>query len=144
MYLMEIRWLTLLKRFLQILFPFASGISGSMKQMKRRILNIASYQRPTLQKKAKKYHCLPVDIVLLLGLAPFVSTYAADEKSLSVELFLKKLFQNRPYQLFWRLWGSFVLYDLKKRYLEKYMIWNMPPYVFHQTLPIRYITPYLD
>ena len=35
------------------LFPFASGISGSMKQMKRRILNIASYQRPTLQKKLK-------------------------------------------------------------------------------------------
>ena len=31
-------------------FPFASGISGNMKQMKRRILNIVSYERPTLQK----------------------------------------------------------------------------------------------
>ena len=29
-------------------FPFASGISGNMKQMKRRILNIASYERSGL------------------------------------------------------------------------------------------------
>lgn len=32
-------------------FPFASGISGNMKQMKRRILSIASYEKPTLQKQ---------------------------------------------------------------------------------------------
>ena len=31
--------------------PFVSGISGNMKQMKRRILNIASYEKPTVQKK---------------------------------------------------------------------------------------------
>ena len=61
------------------LFPFASGISGSMKQMKRRILNIASYQRPTLQKKLKSITAFLLTSVLLLGLAPFVSTYAADE-----------------------------------------------------------------
>lgn len=32
-------------------FLFVSGISGNMKQMKRRIMNIASYEKPTLQKE---------------------------------------------------------------------------------------------
>ena len=32
-------------------FPFASGISGSMRQMKHRILNITNYQAPTTKKK---------------------------------------------------------------------------------------------
>lgn len=32
-------------------FLFVSGISGNMKQMKRRIMNIASYKKPTLQKE---------------------------------------------------------------------------------------------
>ena len=34
-------------------FPFAAGLGGNMKQMKRRIINIASYEKPTLWKRIK-------------------------------------------------------------------------------------------
>ena len=51
-----------------------------MKQMKRRILNIASYEKPTLQKKLKSFIAFLMISILLFGLTPFVSTYATDEK----------------------------------------------------------------
>lgn len=34
-------------------FPFAAGLGGNMKQMKRRIINIASYEKPTFIKRVK-------------------------------------------------------------------------------------------
>lgn len=38
-------------------FPFAASLSGNMKQMKRRIINIASYEKPTFCKKLKGILC---------------------------------------------------------------------------------------
>ena len=96
------------------LFPFASGISGSMKQMKRRILNIASYQRPTLQKKLKSITAFLLTSVLLLGLAPFVSTYAADENHYLWNSSSKNCSKIDLTNYFGDYEGSFVLYDLKK------------------------------
>ena len=32
-------------------FPFATGLGGNMEQMKRRIINIASYEKPTVKKE---------------------------------------------------------------------------------------------
>lgn len=34
-------------------FPFTSGISGTMKQMQKRIVNIASYKKPSAREKFK-------------------------------------------------------------------------------------------
>ena len=34
-------------------FPFAAGLGGNMEQMKRRIINIASYEKPTFMKRIK-------------------------------------------------------------------------------------------
>ena len=34
-------------------FPFVAGLGGNMKQIKRRILNIASYENPTYWKRIK-------------------------------------------------------------------------------------------
>lgn len=96
------------------LFPFASGISGSMKQMKRRILNIASYQRPTLQKKLKSITAFLLTSVLLLGLAPFVSTYVADENHYLWNSSSKNCSKIDLTNYFGDYEGSFVLYDLKK------------------------------
>ena len=45
-------------------FPFASGISGNIKQMKRRILNIASYEKPTLQKALKSITAFLLSVLL--------------------------------------------------------------------------------
>ena len=60
-------------------FSFAAGLGGSMKQMKQRILNIASYEKPTFRKKLSGMTAFALIAVLLLGCTPFLSTYAADE-----------------------------------------------------------------
>lgn len=95
-------------------FPFASGISGNMKQMKRRILNIASYERPNFQKKLKSIAAFLLISILLLGLTPFVSTYAADENHYHWNTSSKNCSEIDFRNYFGEYEGSFVLYDLKK------------------------------
>ena len=95
-------------------FPFASSISGNMKQMKRRILNIASYERPTLQKKLKSITAFLLTSILLFGLAPFVSTYAADENHYQWNISSKNCSKIDLDDYFGEYEGSFVLYDLQK------------------------------
>ena len=94
-------------------FPFAAGLGGNMKQMKCRITNIASYKKPTFMKRLKGITAFVLTAVLLLGLAPFISTYASDggyyqwgsssENVSYVDL--------SPY--FREYEGCFVLYDLE-------------------------------
>ena len=103
-------------------FPFASGISGNMKQMKRRILNIASYEKPTLQKKLKSITSFLLISVLLFGLAPFVSTYAADADHYQWNTSTKNCSQIDLSNYFGKYEGSFVLYDLKN---DTWKIHNM-------------------
>lgn len=95
-------------------FPFASGSSGNMQQMKRRILNIASYERPNLQKKLKSITAFLLISILLLGLTPFVSTYAADENHYHGNTSSKNCSEIDFTHYFGKYEGSFVLYDLKK------------------------------
>ena len=94
--------------------PFASGISGNMKQMKRRIVNIASYETPTLRKKLKSAAAFLLTSVLLLGLSPFVSTYAAEETHYHWNTASQNFSEiNHLRDYFGKYEGSFVLYDLK-------------------------------
>lgn len=94
-------------------FPFASGISENMKQMKRRIMNIASYESPTFQKKLKSITAFLLTSVLLFGFAPFVSTYAADEHRCQWNASSKNCSTINLTSYFGEYDGSFVLYDLK-------------------------------
>ena len=64
-------------------FPFATGFftgkpGRNMEQMKRRIINIASYEKPTSRQTRKGVIAFTLTAVLLVGLAPSVPTYAAD------------------------------------------------------------------
>ncbi len=93
--------------------PFASGISGNKKQIRRRILNIASYERPTLLKKLKSTAVFLLTSVLLFGLAPFVSTCAADEDHYQWNAPSQNLSDIDLTGYFGEYEGSFVLYDLK-------------------------------
>lgn len=95
-------------------FPFASGISGNMKQMKRRILNIVSYERPNLPKNLKSITAFLLISVLLLGLTPFVSTYAADENHYHWNTSAKNCTEIDLTNYFGEYEGSFVLYDLEE------------------------------
>lgn len=100
-------------------FPFASGISGTMKQMKRRIQNIASYERPNFQKKLKSMTAFVLVFLLLVGLAPFVSTYAADKNHYQWNTSSKNCSQIDLSNYFGKYEGSFVLYDLEND------VWNI-------------------
>ena len=94
-------------------FPFAASLSGNMKQIKRRIINIASYEKPTFCKKLKGMTAFILTTVLIMGLTPFISTYAADESRYQ----WKSSSENISYvdfsKYFGKYEGSFVLYDLR-------------------------------
>ena len=93
--------------------PFVSGISGNMKQMKRRILNIASYEKPIAEKKRKSMFSFLLASFLILGFAPFVSTYAADKDLYLWDTSSKNCSELNLSNYFEGYEGSFVLYDLK-------------------------------
>lgn len=100
-------------------FPFAAGLGGSMKQMKRRIINIASYEKPTFWKSFQGMTAFMLTSVLLLGLAPFISTYAAE----AGRYHWKSSSENISYidlsTYFGEYEGSFVFYDLEND------VWNI-------------------
>ena len=92
-------------------FPFASSLSGNMKQMKRRIINIASYEKPTFYKKLKGLTAFILIAVLILGLTPFISTYAADESRYQWKSSSGNISYVDFSKYFGKYEGSFVLYD---------------------------------
>ena len=94
-------------------FPFAANLSGNMKQMKRRIINIASYEKPTFCKKLKGMTAFILTTVLIMGLTPFISTYAADESRYQWESSSENISYVDFSKYFGKYEGSFVLYNLR-------------------------------
>ena len=94
-------------------FPFAAGLGGNMKQMKRRIINIASYEKPTFIKRVKGMTAFMLTAVLLLGFAPFISTYAADGSHYQWDSSSENVSYVDLSTYFGEYEGSFVLYDLE-------------------------------
>ena len=94
-------------------FPFAAGLGGNMKQMKRRIINIASYEKPTFMKRIKGMTAFMLTAVLLLGFAPFISTYAADGSHYQWDSSSENVSYVDLSTYFGEYEGSFVLYDLE-------------------------------
>lgn len=103
-------------------FPFALGIGGSMEQMKRRILNIASFKKATMFQKLRGLAAYVLIAVLLLGCAPVLSIYASepdnyhfnDNNQPVAHIDLQESFGNYD--------GSFVLYDTSS---DSWSIYNM-------------------
>ena len=94
-------------------FPFAAGLGGNMEQMKRRIINIASYEKPTFIKRLKGMTAFVLTAVLLLGFAPFISTYAADGSHYQWDSSSENISYVDLSTYFGEYKGSFVLYDLE-------------------------------
>ena len=94
-------------------FPFAAGISGTMKQMQKRIINISSYQNPSVWKRIKGTGIFAVIAVMLLGLTPMLSTYAAEQSYYKWNTSPEKINLIDLSAYFNGYEGSFVLYDLK-------------------------------
>lgn len=92
-------------------FPFAAGIGGSMQQMKKRILNIACYEKPTFTKKIKSMTAFILTAFLLFELAPFISTYGAESSHYQWNSSSKNISYIDLSAYFGEYEGSFVLYD---------------------------------
>lgn len=103
-------------------FPFAAGISGSMKQMHRRIANISSYTKPSVFRKLTGLAAFAVIGVILLGLAPMLSTCAAEQNQYQWNISSDKISTIDLSACFNEYEGSFVLYDLKD---DQWKIYNM-------------------
>lgn len=95
-------------------FPFSAGLSGNMKQMKRRIESIATYERPTFRRRIKGIAAFLTIALLLSGLAPVLSTYAADGAHYSFDTSGKDISYLDLFSYFGAYDGSFVLYDMNK------------------------------
>ena len=93
-------------------FPFAAGISGSMKQMQQRIANISSYKKPSVFRKLKGFSAFAAIGVILFGLAPMLSTYAAEQSRYQWNIPSDKVSTIDLSVWFRGYEGSFVLYDL--------------------------------
>lgn len=92
-------------------FPFAASLGGNMKQMKKRIVNIATYKKPTFWKRLKGMAAFMITAGLLLALTPFISTYAADEDHYRWQSSSERISYVDFSSYFKEYEGSFVLYD---------------------------------
>lgn len=95
------------------LFPFAAGISGNMRQMQKRIINISSYKKPSVRKKLKGFTSFGIIAVMLLSLTPMLSTYAAEQSYYKWNISPEKIKLIDLSTYFNGYEGSFVLYDSK-------------------------------
>lgn len=92
-------------------FPFAAGISGTMKQMKKRIIHISSYKRPSVLGKIKGFTAFGIIAVMLLALTPMLSTYAGEQNDYQWNISPEKVSLVDLSAYFGDYQGSFVLYD---------------------------------
>lgn len=92
-------------------FPFAAGINGGMKQMQKRIINIANYHPPSFRKKIYGILAYIMIAFFLLRTAPILSIQAAEND----RYYFNETGRNVTYidlsDVFGEYSGSFVLYD---------------------------------
>ncbi|WP_216696541.1 BlaR1 family beta-lactam sensor/signal transducer [Anaerostipes faecalis] len=103
-------------------FPFSSSLGGNTKQIKRRIINIASYKKPTLLKNVKSILIFMLILFLLLGISPILSISATDKDHYHWKSSSENISYRNLSAFFGKYEGSFVLYNLKK---DRWNIYDM-------------------
>ena len=103
-------------------FPLTMGISGNIKQLKGRILNIASFHQPTFKQKIRGYLICIFVSTIIIGCIPILSVYASDQTGYHFDTTEKNITQLNLSSDFGDYTGSFVLYD---QATDKWNIYNM-------------------
>lgn len=103
-------------------FPFTMGISGNIKQLKGRILNIASFHQPTFKQKIRGYLICIFVSTIIIGCIPILSVYASDQTGYHFDTTEKNITQLNLSSNFGDYTGSFVLYD---QATDKWNIYNI-------------------
>lgn len=91
--------------------PFATGIGGSMEQMRKRITNIAAYQPPSRRKNLRGIVAYALTALLLSGFAPLLAINASDSSHYAFPESTKNISSVNLDAVFGENDGSFVLYD---------------------------------
>ncbi len=102
-------------------FPFSTGISGNMKQMQKRILNIANYHPASFRKTLHSAALYIIIAFLLLGTAPFLSTQASENNHYYFNETNHTVTYINLNDAFEGYNGSFVLYDAAE---DSWQIYN--------------------
>ncbi len=92
-------------------FPFAAGISGSMKQMQKRILNIANYHPVSFRKTLRSAVSFTIIAFFLIGTAPLLSIQATENDCCYFDEANRNITYIDLNDMFEGYHGSFVLYD---------------------------------
>ncbi len=94
-------------------FPFASGISAGMAQMKKRVLNIAGYRPPSRKQSIQSRLAFLLTAMLLSCFIPLlsVSANAPDQEHAVFSHTDEKITDLDLREEFGSYFGSFVLYD---------------------------------
>lgn len=100
-------------------FPFSAGLNGNMRQMRRRIINIASYQNPGELKTFKGMAAFSIIALFLSGTAPLLSASASDDSYAPWNFSSGKTVCVDLSEYFGQHNGSFVLYDQNRD------VWNV-------------------
>ena len=103
-------------------FPFTLGMGGTMKQMKRRVLNIAGFRKQTLLKKVRGIIVYAFITALLLECAPVLSIYASAPDNYHFDEKERRIFHLDLNEFLQKYDGSFVLYDT---YSNSWNIYNI-------------------
>lgn len=92
-------------------FPFVTGIGGSLKQMQKRILNIANYRKESHRQKIQSRLTCILIMAMFLVLLPVIPTYASRQNRYSFHEENKDITYRDLSSAFDKYKGSFVLYD---------------------------------
>ena len=92
-------------------FPIASGIGGSPKQLRKRILNIASYRPESASKRILGLCIYCLTALALFGTAPALSTYASGKDYYDFDTKEAQISYPDLSSYFGGYDGTFVLYD---------------------------------
>ena len=103
-------------------FPLTMEISGNIKQLKGRILNIASFHQPTFKQKIRGYLICIFISTIIIGCIPILSVYASDQTGYHFDTTAKNITQLNLSSNFGDYTGSFVLYNQSA---DKWNIYNI-------------------
>lgn len=102
-------------------FPFATGMSGSMAQMQRRIIHIANYQKESFHKRVSSFLSYVLIAAFLAGFIPVLSIHAAGHDRYVFHEQGRNITYLDLDDVFGKYEGSFVLYDAEN---DSWQIYN--------------------
>ena len=103
-------------------FPFSSSLGGTIKQLEHRILNIATYKKPSSFRRIRSITLFAVTAIMFIGITPLLTSYAAASNKYQWDTSGQDISTLDLSGYFGQYDGSFVLYNLNS---DHWSLYNM-------------------